>query len=128
MIAISQYWYELCRSNSYTLVLHAESLWFYSGLVSHLKTESSSPNIPIYVVNSLHVVANNLWNKCLTCIKGSAGPIVEKITIQLLDQLPVTLFIWAKHKVSFVTRFTKSGLIHAQFQVSLFTVIRQVQQ
>ena len=28
----------------------------------------------------------------------------------------------------FVTRFAKRGLIQAQFQVSLFTIIRQIQQ
>ena len=28
----------------------------------------------------------------------------------------------------YVTRFVKTGLIHAQFQVSLFTIIQQIQQ
>ena len=30
--------------------------------------------------------------------------------------------------IIFVTRFAKRGLIHAQLQVSLFTIIRQIQQ
>ena len=30
--------------------------------------------------------------------------------------------------IPYVTRFAKRGLIHAQLQVSLFTIIRQIQQ
>ena len=40
----------------------------------------------IYLVTSLHVVAKGYWNKYLKCIKGSAGPIVEKFTVWLVDQ------------------------------------------
>ena len=32
------------------------------------------------------------------------------------------------HNYVFVTRFAKRGLMHAQFQVSLFTIIQQIQQ